>query len=159
MWNWGWNRRTPYMWLWNIRWFRVKAKKKNFKYKNIKIAIHYRDIIVGVTDIKTKDLILNRRKVNKLILIVKWIIWKSRISLTYEDKWVTIYVLWIQIDQEINSIMVQWEIVTLINFIYVYILNAIKWSQKHLKQLKTQTRRCDSLFATDTGNDWHWQPY
>ncbi len=48
----------------------------------------------------------NRHKVNKVISTVKWMIWKRRNSLIYEDKWMTIDIFLLQIHQEISRIIV-----------------------------------------------------
>ncbi len=74
---------------------------------NIKLKIRYRDIILWVTKSNNKGLDTNNRHtVNKVISIVKCIICKGRNSFRYEEKWLTIDILLIQIHQEINSIIV-----------------------------------------------------
>ncbi len=47
----------------------------------------------------------NRHGVNKVTSIVKWMIWKLRNSLRYDEKWLTTDILLLQIHQEINSII------------------------------------------------------
>ncbi len=55
-------------------WEHVEAKLND---ANIKLKIQYRDIILGVTKSNNKGLDTNNRHtVNKVINIVKWMIWK-----------------------------------------------------------------------------------
>ncbi len=85
-------------------WEQVEGKLND---ANITLKIQFWDIILGVTKSNNKGLDTNNRhKVNKVISTVKWMIWKQRYSLRYEEKWLTIYILLLQIHQEINSIIV-----------------------------------------------------
>ncbi len=65
-------------------WEHVEGKLND---ANIKLKIQYRDIILGVTKSNNKGLVTNNRHtLNKVISIVKWIIWKRINSLRYEEK-------------------------------------------------------------------------